>query len=215
MNSQGRISPGSAAPAEERSCPWLNIWVFLIFVLPIKAALVTICLVFPFSHSSDQPSALQQQFSKWECDSAVPQGTERGWTCCPKGWRRFQRSCYFLSLDRMNCAESAQNCTGMGSQLVVITSKAEQEFLSMQKSPPMKRPNIYIGLLKDKVGQWQWVDKTPYNGTPTFWRQGEPSDNLDENCTVIHVPEGNLNNWNNVKPFTMHHRICEAAAVIV
>nr|XP_012425314.4 C-type lectin domain family 4 member E isoform X1 [Taeniopygia guttata] len=214
MNSQGRISPGTAA--EERSCPWLNIWVFLIFVLPIKAALVTICLVVvPFSHSSDQPSALQQQFSKWECNSAVPQGTERGWTCCPKGWRRFQRSCYFLSLDRMNCAESVQNCTGMGSQLVVITSKAEQEFLYKQKTPSTKRDNIYIGLLKDTVVQWQWVDKTPYNGTPMFWRQGEPSDNLDENCTVMHVPEGNLNNWNNVKPYTMHHRICEAAAVIV
>nr|XP_030123913.3 C-type lectin domain family 4 member E isoform X2 [Taeniopygia guttata] len=213
MNSQGRISPGTA---EERSCPWLNIWVFLIFVLPIKAALVTICLVVvPFSHSSDQPSALQQQFSKWECNSAVPQGTERGWTCCPKGWRRFQRSCYFLSLDRMNCAESVQNCTGMGSQLVVITSKAEQEFLYKQKTPSTKRDNIYIGLLKDTVVQWQWVDKTPYNGTPMFWRQGEPSDNLDENCTVMHVPEGNLNNWNNVKPYTMHHRICEAAAVIV
>ncbi|XP_077637404.1 C-type lectin domain family 4 member D-like [Lonchura striata] len=215
MNSQGRISPGSAAPAEERSCPWLNIWVFLIFVLPIKAALVTICLVFPFSHSSDQPSALQQQFSKWECDSAVPQGTDRGWTCCPKGWRRFQRSCYFLSLDRMNCAESAQNCTGMGSQLVVITSKAEQEFLSMQISQPLRRDNFYIGLFEVKVGQWQWIAMSPYNGTPTFWRQGEPSDNLDGNCTVMDVVGVTLYIWNNVKPFTMHHRICEAGAVIV
>ncbi|XP_030123926.4 C-type lectin domain family 4 member D isoform X1 [Taeniopygia guttata] len=214
MNSQGRISPGTAA--EERSCPWLNIWVFLIFVLPIKAALVTICLVVvPFSHSSDQPSALQQQFSKWECDSAVPQGTERGWTCCPKGWRRFQRSCYFLSLDRMNCAESAQNCTGMGSQLVVITSKAEQEFLSMQISQPVGRDNFYIGLFEMKVGQWQWMAMTPYNGTPTFWRQGEPSDNLDGNCTVMDVVGVTLYIWNNVNPDRMHHRICEAAAVIV
>nr|XP_026653518.1 uncharacterized protein LOC102067157 [Zonotrichia albicollis] len=49
-----------------------------------------------------------------------------GWMCCPKGWRRFQGSCYFLSTDTMNCAESARNCTGMGSQLVVITSKTEQ-----------------------------------------------------------------------------------------
>ncbi|XP_030123930.4 C-type lectin domain family 4 member D isoform X2 [Taeniopygia guttata] len=213
MNSQGRISPGTA---EERSCPWLNIWVFLIFVLPIKAALVTICLVVvPFSHSSDQPSALQQQFSKWECDSAVPQGTERGWTCCPKGWRRFQRSCYFLSLDRMNCAESAQNCTGMGSQLVVITSKAEQEFLSMQISQPVGRDNFYIGLFEMKVGQWQWMAMTPYNGTPTFWRQGEPSDNLDGNCTVMDVVGVTLYIWNNVNPDRMHHRICEAAAVIV
>ncbi|KFO94911.1 C-type lectin domain family 4 member D, partial [Calypte anna] len=48
------------------------------------------------------------------------------WTCCPKGWRRFQEKCYYLSNDLMSWAESEQNCTGMGSHLVVINSKAEQ-----------------------------------------------------------------------------------------
>uniref|UniRef100_A0A8C9UH17 C-type lectin domain family 4 member E-like n=1 Tax=Serinus canaria TaxID=9135 RepID=A0A8C9UH17_SERCA len=214
MNGQGRVSPGSAAPAEERSCTWLNIWVFLTFALAIKAAIVTICLVLPFCHSSEQPSALQQHFSQWECKSAVPQGTDRGWTCCPKGWRRFQGSCYFLSTDKMNCAESAQNCTGMGSQLVVITSKAEQEFLSKQKNQDVPRENFFIGLF-EKGGQWQWVDKTPYRVTAAFWRKGEPSDGHDENCTVMHLPEETLKNWNDVKPDITHHRICEAAAVIV
>uniref|UniRef100_A0A8C3RAX9 Uncharacterized protein n=1 Tax=Cyanoderma ruficeps TaxID=181631 RepID=A0A8C3RAX9_9PASS len=53
--------------------------------------------------------------------------TDRGWTCCPKGWRRFQRSCYFLSLDMMNWAESQQNCTGMGSQGFDVTSGRERK----------------------------------------------------------------------------------------
>ncbi|XP_057901516.1 C-type lectin domain family 4 member E-like [Melospiza georgiana] len=171
--------------------------------------------VVPFCHSSDQPSALQQQFSEWECGSAVPQGTDRGWMCCPKGWRRFQGSCYFLSTDIMNCAESAENCTGMGSQLVVITSSAEQEFLIEQGTQPSKEINFYIGLFEDDVGQWQWVDKTPYNGTAAFWRKGEPSPGHAENCTVMHLPEGTHNNWNDVRPYERHHRICEAAAVTV
>uniref|UniRef100_A0A8D2NYQ1 Uncharacterized protein n=1 Tax=Zosterops lateralis melanops TaxID=1220523 RepID=A0A8D2NYQ1_ZOSLA len=47
-------------------------------------------------------------------------------TSCSKGWRRFQGNCYFLSSDTMSWAESEQNCTGMGSQLVVINSEAEQ-----------------------------------------------------------------------------------------
>ncbi|XP_058693497.1 C-type lectin domain family 4 member D-like isoform X4 [Poecile atricapillus] len=202
-----------SAPAEERSCSWLNIWVFLIFALAIKAAFVTICLVVPFCHSTDQPTALQQQFSEWKCDSAVPQGTARGWTCCPNGWRRFQRSCYFLSLDTMNWTESEQNCTGMGSQLVVINSKEEQVFLSMQIKQPPRRENFYIGLFAEKVGKWQWVDKTPYNVTAAFWREKEPSDTLDENCTVMHVLEKSLNNWNDIRSDLVHHRICEAAAV--
>ncbi|NXH01746.1 CLC4E protein, partial [Loxia leucoptera] len=135
--------------------------------------------------------------------------TDRGWMCCPKGWRRFQGSCYFLSIDKMNCAESAENCTGMGSQLVVITSKAEQEFLFKQKIPDVPRENLYIGLFAEKGGQWQWVDKTPYNVTAAFWRKGEPSDGHDENCTVMRLPEETLNNWNDVKPDMRHHRICE------
>ncbi|NWY98697.1 CLC6A protein, partial [Loxia curvirostra] len=193
---------------------WLP-WLISVLLLLVCIALVVVLLVFPFCHSSEQPSALHQHFSQWECKSAVPQGTDRGWTCCPKGWRRFQGSCYFLSIDKMNCAESAENCTGMGSQLVVITSKAEQEFLFKQKSQDVPRENLYIGLFAEKGGQWQWVDKTPYNVTAAFWRKGEPSDGHDENCTVMHLPEETLNNWNDVKPDMRHHRICEAAAVIV
>ncbi|XP_063250351.1 C-type lectin domain family 4 member D-like isoform X2 [Prinia subflava] len=229
MNDQGRVSPGTAAPAEERSCSCLNIWLFLIFALAIKAALLTICLggfqgllipvgmkasVVPFWPSSEQPTALQQQFSEWKCDSAVPRGTDRGWTCCPKGWRRFQRSCYFLSFDKMNCTESEQNCTGMGSQLVVINSKEEQVFLSQQiEQLSLNRENFYIGLFEYKTGQWQWVDKTPYNVTAAFWRKGKPSEGFDESCTVMHVPEKSLKNWNDVRPDLLYHRICEAAAV--
>ncbi|RMC07538.1 hypothetical protein DUI87_17012 [Hirundo rustica rustica] len=172
-------------------------------------------LVYPFCHSSDQPSALQQQFSEWKCDSEVPQGTDRGWTCCPTGWSRFQRSCYFLSPDKMNCADSEQNCTGMGSQLVVINSKEEQVFLSEEIKQTPKIENFYIGLFEEKVGQWQWVDKTPYSVTAAFWRKGEPSAGSDENCTVMHGFEKDLNNWNDVRSDYKHHRICEAAAVTV
>ncbi|KAM3677072.1 C-type lectin domain family 4 member A-like [Ammospiza maritima maritima] len=193
---------------------WLP-WLISLLLLLVCIALVVVLLVVPFCHSSDQPSALQQQFSEWECDSAVPQGTDRGWMCCPKGWRRFQGSCYFLSTDTMNCAESAENCTGMGSQLVVITSKAEQDFLYKQGTQPPSRENFYIGLFEDDVGQWQWVDKTPYNVNATFWRKGEPSPGHTENCTVMYLPERNLNNWNDVPPTGKHHRICEAAAVTV
>ncbi|NXA85953.1 CLC4E protein, partial [Melanocharis versteri] len=192
---------------------WLP-WLISLLLLLVCFALVVL-LVVPFSHSSEQPAALQQQFSEWKCDSAVPQGTDRGWTCCPEGWRRFQRSCYFLSSNKMNWAKSEQNCTGMGSQLVVINSKAEQDFLSEQIKQPSKRENFFIGLFAEKVGQWQWVDKTPYNVTAAFWRDGEPSDSPDEKCAVMHARTTSPKNWNDVRSDLMHHRICEAAAVTV
>uniref|UniRef100_A0A8C9NQU6 Uncharacterized protein n=1 Tax=Serinus canaria TaxID=9135 RepID=A0A8C9NQU6_SERCA len=115
-----------SAPAEEKGCSWLNIWVFLIFSLAIKTAIVTICLVALLDGSSGHYKILLQNSTEWFCVPSSSAEKVDGWMCCPKGWRRFQGSCYFLSSDTMSWDESAQNCTGMGSQLVVITSKAEQ-----------------------------------------------------------------------------------------
>ncbi|NWX47095.1 CLC4E protein, partial [Steatornis caripensis] len=133
--------------------------------------------------------------------------TGRGWTCCPKGWRRFQEKCYYLSDDKMSWAESERNCTGMGSHLVVINSKEEQDFLSKEEQSS-KGKNYYIGLSAQKVGQWHWVDQTPFNETAAFWRAGEPSNKDDQPCVVIHTKSNAPNNWNDVK-CESHHRICE------
>ncbi|NXO40011.1 CLC4D protein, partial [Locustella ochotensis] len=110
------------------------------------------------------------------------------WTCCPKGWRFFQGSCYYLSLDTMSWAESEQNCTGMGSHLVVINSRAEQEFLfnlTKEKVTNIYETKYYIGLAAYKSGQWQWVDQTPYENTATFWKPGEPNLLFAEKCAAI------------------------------
>ncbi|NWT03302.1 CLC4E protein, partial [Mionectes macconnelli] len=134
--------------------------------------------------------------------------TGQGWMCCPNGWKRFQNSCYFLSLDTMSWTESEQNCTGMGSHLVVINGREEQVFLSdlIKKAP--RRLNFYIGLRAEIMDQWQWVDKTPYNMTAAFWRRYEPSEGDDEKCVVMHRDSEIPNNWNNVR-CQMHYRICE------
>ncbi|XP_050761752.1 C-type lectin domain family 4 member A-like [Gymnogyps californianus] len=192
---------------------WLP-WLMSLVLLLVCIALVLVLLVAPFSHRGDQPTVLQQKFTEWWCVSAVPQGKERGWTCCPKGWKRFQKSCYYISDDMMPSAESEQNCTGMGSQLVVINSKEEQVFLSKQLQQPPRGENYYIGLRAQKVGQWHWVDQTPLNVTAAFWRKDEPSNKDDQKCVVIHSTSQLHNNWNDVK-CESHYRICEAAAVTV
>ncbi|NXV25157.1 CLC6A protein, partial [Cepphus grylle] len=94
---------------------------------------------------------------------AVSPYTEQGWMCCPNGWKRFQKSCYYLSTDTMFWVESVQNCTGMGSHLVVINSAAEQAFLTTKLQQIAKGDNYYIGLYAQEVGKWQWVDQTPLN----------------------------------------------------
>ncbi|NXJ96507.1 CLC4E protein, partial [Corythaixoides concolor] len=133
--------------------------------------------------------------------------TGRGWMCCPKGWKQYQKSCYYISADTMSWLESKQNCSGMGSHLVVINSKAEQEFLTKDLKKFQKGANYYIGLMAQEVGQWQWLDRTPLNESAAFWRTGEPSNVTAEPCVVIHRISDPYN-WNDV-PCNNHYRICE------
>ncbi|KFP12725.1 C-type lectin domain family 6 member A, partial [Egretta garzetta] len=103
------------------------------------------------------------------------------WICCPKGWKRFQEKCYYISDDKMSWTESAQNCTGMGSHLVVINTKAEQ----VRVVTNAYETKYYIGLTAYENGQWQWVDQTPYKKAATFWKPGEPNLLFAEKCAAI------------------------------
>ncbi|XP_010298300.2 C-type lectin domain family 4 member E isoform X1 [Balearica regulorum gibbericeps] len=222
MKRRGRVSPGTTAPVEERSCSWLKPWVFLVSVLVIKTALVTICLVVFLHGSYGQYKTLLQNATEWCCVPNVSAGKKESWMCCPKGWKRFQESCYYLSEDMMRWAESVQNCTGMGSHLVVINSKAEQEFLfnlAKRVFTNAYETKYYIGLTAYENGQWQWVDQTPYKKAATFWKPGEPNLLFAEKCAAIHV-KGNTDsstysNWNNILCFTSCYRICELSVKFV
>ncbi|XP_040450271.1 C-type lectin domain family 4 member A isoform X1 [Falco naumanni] len=143
---------------------WLP-WLTSLLLLLVCVALVVVLFVAPFFRRGVQPRALQQNFTEWLCVSEVPGGKEGGLTCCPKGWKRFQGSCYYLSTDVMSWDDSKQNCTGMGSHLVVINSEAEQDFLSSELRQISRKENYYIGLSAQEVGQWHWVDQTPFNVT--------------------------------------------------
>ncbi|KFO93107.1 C-type lectin domain family 4 member E, partial [Buceros rhinoceros silvestris] len=191
--------------------PWLP-WLISLLLFLVCIALVVLLAVL-FSHSADQPPALQQNFTEWLCNSMVPQGKEQGWTCCPNGWKRFRESCYYFSEDLLSWVESEQNCTGMGSHVVVINSEAEQNFLS-EAMKSLGGQNYYIGLRAQEVGQWHWVDQAPLNVTAAFWRTGEPTNSTAEPCVVIHRQTAPPNNWNDIR-CERHNRICEAAAVTV
>uniref|UniRef100_A0A8B9QXG8 C-type lectin domain-containing protein n=1 Tax=Anas platyrhynchos TaxID=8839 RepID=A0A8B9QXG8_ANAPL len=121
------------------------------------------------------------------------------------GWRPFQESCYYFSDDQMPWDKSQQNCSRMGSQLVVINTKAEQVSAGLREG----QSSLETGVR----GQWRWADQTPYNERAAFWRRGEPSDQpSDELCVVIHYQKDIFRNWNNV-PCTIHsYWICETAA---
>ncbi|XP_040928897.1 C-type lectin domain family 4 member A-like [Betta splendens] len=83
------------------------------------------------------------------------------------GWRRFGCSCYFTSSEAKTWSEGRRECTeGKGSDLVVINSREEQDFVSGL----MEHDEFWIGLRttgNKPVFKWEWVDESPL--TETFW----------------------------------------------
>lgn len=130
---------------------------------------------------------------------------EKDWSCCPKGWKPFSLNCYFISTKDKNWDESKKNCSGMQAHLLVINTKAEQEFITGKLE---KSKTYFVGLSDPKgTGNWQWVDQTPYNPSATFWHEGEPS-NPDEHCASLNT---RLEGWglNDIRCGESQRSICK------
>ncbi|KAF3706937.1 C-type lectin domain family 17, member A Prolectin [Channa argus] len=88
---------------------------------------------------------------------------------CPEGWKRFVCSCYFKSTEKKTWSESRKFCQDRGSDLVMINSKEEQDFITDFN----ENEESWIGLraTESKTAstgyRWEWVDDSPL--TETFW----------------------------------------------
>ncbi|KAH0616314.1 hypothetical protein JD844_027341 [Phrynosoma platyrhinos] len=193
-------------------------WVMSGFLLLLSIALLIVIFVSPKEWLKKTPhKSLPSNSTEWHCLLKRHGGTEQELSCCKEGWQQFQSRCYRFSKDKDTWSNSKMKCVDMDSNLVVINSETEQEFLINQTGKSFETKNFCIGLIKqEEEGGWQWVDQTPIDPAATFWRDGEPS-NGDEDCVVMHIDRYQWNdkkNWNNVRcAQSKHHYICESMAI--
>ncbi|XP_025067253.1 C-type lectin domain family 4 member E-like isoform X1 [Alligator sinensis] len=179
--------------------------------------------VVPHQQNCEEHKALPQNISEWLCAVRIAEEEERVWTCCPKGWKLFRTSCYYLSHDTARPWDASEkNCIGMGSHLVVVDTEAEQNFLlnwvKGRVSDQKEISNYCLGLNSQEVeGQWCWVDGTLYNKSAAFWMPEEPNFLNSEKCAVMQMGGNRASSekktWNNVRCSLWCHGICEAAAM--
>ncbi|KAF7686377.1 low affinity immunoglobulin epsilon Fc receptor-like [Silurus meridionalis] len=77
-------------------------------------------------------------------------------TCslCEKGWKSLGLKCYYFSTSKLNWTQSRDECVEKGGHLVIITSRAEQDFVASHI-----QITHWIGLNDlDTEGQWMWVN---------------------------------------------------------
>uniref|UniRef100_A0A3B1IRN5 C-type lectin domain-containing protein n=1 Tax=Astyanax mexicanus TaxID=7994 RepID=A0A3B1IRN5_ASTMX len=121
---------------------------------------------------------------------------------CGEGWRPFGVKCYFFSTDFLNWTNSRDRCVEKGGHLAIITSQAEQTFVTMHLRGPH-----WFGLNDlETEGKWMWVNNQPLTDTGvTFWNKGkdgasQPNNRKDEdpsgeNCASLGNENGDFTKW--------------------
>ncbi|KAI5621702.1 immune-related, lectin-like receptor 1, partial [Silurus asotus] len=133
---------------------------------------------------------------------------------CEKGWKSFGLKCYYFSTSKLNWTQSRDECVKKGGHLVIITSRAEQDFVSSQI-----RVTHWIGLNDlETEGEWMWVNNQPLKDTSSsFWfaeGQSEPDnwtkeDPTGENCGSLGHETGNIDKWFDASCRKLKRFICE------
>ncbi|XP_055990678.1 C-type lectin domain family 4 member A-like [Sorex fumeus] len=209
-------SQAPAATKEETSptqsntgCLKLLLAVLLILLLLTISFLIASIIFFQKYSNLVQEEKFTQELTHTELDCKKEKLTLNGksWSCCPKNWKSFDSSCYFISSEIRNWTDSEKHCAEMRAHLLVVDSKEEQDFII--KKLKMNQ-HYYLGLSDLKNEHvWEWVNETPYNQSATFWHKDEPSVN-NEHCVVLDSHSIRRQwGWNNIPCYNSHQSICE------
>ncbi|XP_076864339.1 uncharacterized protein LOC143516551 isoform X2 [Brachyhypopomus gauderio] len=115
---------------------------------------------------------------------------------------------------KLNWTQSQDHCGDQGGHLVIITSQAEQGFVSSHV-----KETHWIGLNDlETEGKWMWVNGKPLNKV-TFWyiRPNDPDepdnwkieDLSGENCASLGNEGGNTDRWYDASCRKLKKCICE------
>ncbi|NP_001035128.1 immune-related, lectin-like receptor 3 isoform a [Danio rerio] len=143
-----------------------------------------------------------------------------GCAICAIHWTHSGEKCYYFSTVKMNWTQSRDHCVTKGGHLMIITSQAEQEFLTSNV-----KETHWIGLNDlDTEGRWLWVDNQPLSQTEEFWMKRENGVSEPDNWTKQHVdgedcaslghPDGETDFWTDAYCFEEKRFVCEAAAAV-
>ncbi|XP_073677590.1 uncharacterized protein [Garra rufa] len=143
-----------------------------------------------------------------------------GCALCAVHWIHSGGKCYFFSTVKMNWTHSRDHCVSLGGHLVIINSKAEQDFVSSNV-----KVTSWIGLNDlDTEGHWVWVNNLPLNNSVEFWMKRNDKISEPDNWTKVHPdgedcaslghPDGETDFWTDAYCFEEKRFVCEAVAAV-
>ncbi|XP_051519446.1 hepatic lectin-like isoform X3 [Myxocyprinus asiaticus] len=161
-----------------------------------------------------------KHFSRSVSDQYHNDTESTGCALCAVHWIHSGGKCYYFSTVKMNWTQSRDYCVTLGGHLVIINSKAVQDFLVSEV-----KETHWIGLNDlETEGHWVWVNKQPLNDSIEFWMKRENGDNEPDNWTKHHPAgedcaslghsNGDTDFWNDAFCFEEKRFVCEAPASV-
>ncbi|XP_015760775.1 PREDICTED: macrophage mannose receptor 1-like [Acropora digitifera] len=129
---------------------------------------------------------------------------------CPSGWIKFDQHCYLFRdtfSDRRTWTSARYMCRKQGANLLSITSKQEQDFISHHFTNKL-HGKVWLGLNDRNIEAGHtWSDGSPV--TFLNWLPGEPNDLNDiNNCAEMYPAD---TRWNDAMCIEFNGYICKQA----
>ncbi|KAM8841504.1 CD209 antigen-like protein A isoform 2-T2 [Spinachia spinachia] len=148
----------------------------------------------------EQLKAWYHRLSLGYCHQEVVENRTRGDLL---EWSVFGCSCYYKSSEEKTWTESRADCRSRGTDLVMITSHEEQEFVSSLSKPETFWMGLWTARTQSSRWQWLWVDSNLISYQA--WGVDVTRNNLSEGSRGYIGPEGT---WNRTDGGTRRF-ICE------
>ncbi|XP_054869333.1 CD209 antigen-like protein E isoform X2 [Amphiprion ocellaris] len=150
--------------------------------------------------------------AQWSIDEYCPKNEgKRECEPCQKGWRTAESNCYAINdptnYEYLRTWEEAQeDCSGKNSDLVVVATEAEKNYVNANSWPYGNLIQYWIGL-RAVDGKWKWIDGSDL--TENSWMSGQSA--VDGYCVVSIQNKG----WKSVNCTQKNRWICQKKALSV
>uniref|UniRef100_A0A3P8RSU1 C-type lectin domain-containing protein n=1 Tax=Amphiprion percula TaxID=161767 RepID=A0A3P8RSU1_AMPPE len=150
--------------------------------------------------------------AQWSIDEYCPKNEgKRGCVPCQKGWRTAESNCYAINdptnYEYLRTWEDAQeDCSGKNSDLVVVATEAEKNYVNDNSWPKGNLIQYWIGL-RAVDRKWKWIDGSDL--TENSWMSGQSA--VGGYCVVSIQNQG----WKSVNCTQKNRWICQKKALSV
>uniref|UniRef100_A0A8D2M2H5 C-type lectin domain-containing protein n=1 Tax=Zonotrichia albicollis TaxID=44394 RepID=A0A8D2M2H5_ZONAL len=177
VKAQDTNAATSCKSSGKSRCSRKHVAILVVIILILVLAVYLIIKYGPTAGS--QKGSTTSSLTNQEDTTTLSHIPERA-PVCPTAWRKHGRKCYFFSPERepKDWNASRAECTAMGSDLVVIDSKEELNFLHKRS----KDKYYFLGLTYSPEEQkWKWINNVEHD--PAMFSISRPYSDYD--CTAI------------------------------